>query len=155
MIETVSISSTNVAGAAARPAPPSRPRQEPQSEPVMTAAGVAARIRIDNKLDIAILEFRATDTGDVVNQYPTKAQIQAFGRAAELDARREAAEARAEAAEPAEASAYVPQDNGAEVSETPEAVTAPATASVAPAASSYTPTGAPVGTAEVTTEQTV
>lgn len=44
------------------------------------------RIRIDNQLDMAIIEYRSAE-GDVVHQYPTEAQIQAFSRAAEIEAR--------------------------------------------------------------------
>lgn len=49
---------------------------------------ISSRIRVDNLLDLAILEFRASETGDVVRQYPTESQIRAFQRASELDARR-------------------------------------------------------------------
>ncbi len=52
-----------------------------QSSPV----GVP-RIRIDNQLDMAIIEYRSAE-GEVVHQYPTEAQIQAFSRAAEIEAR--------------------------------------------------------------------
>lgn len=48
---------------------------------------ISSRIRMDNQLDMAILEFRSSDTGDVVRQYPTESQIRAFQRAAELEAR--------------------------------------------------------------------
>lgn len=52
-----------------------------QSSPVGTP-----RIRIDNNLDMAIIEYRSAE-GDIVHQYPTEAQIQAFSRAAEIEAR--------------------------------------------------------------------
>lgn len=48
---------------------------------------ISSRIRMDNQLDMAILEFRSSETGDVVRQYPTESQIRAFQRAAELEAR--------------------------------------------------------------------
>ena len=38
---------------------------------------VSSRIRVDNLLDMAILEFRAAETGDVIRQYPTESQIRA------------------------------------------------------------------------------
>ena len=50
---------------------------------------ISSRVRVDNLLDIAILEFRAAETGDVIRQYPSESQIRAFQRASELDARRE------------------------------------------------------------------
>lgn len=121
----------------------------------MTAAGVTSRIRIDNKLDIAILEIRASDTGDVVNQYPTKAQIQAFGRAAELDARREAVETQAEGdtGVTADAPEAAVADSGVDVPDTVTTAEAAPAPAAAPAA--YTDTGAAVTAAPATTEQTI
>ena len=56
----------------------------------------SSRIRVDNFLDLAILEVRSQETGDIIRQYPTERQIEAFQRAAELDSRRsEAAESNA------------------------------------------------------------
>lgn len=48
----------------------------------------SSRIRVDNFLDLAILEVRSQETGDIIRQYPTERQIEAFQRAAELDSRR-------------------------------------------------------------------
>jgi len=45
---------------------------------------VSLRVRVDNDLNKAILEVRSNDTGEVVAQYPSAAQIRAFQRAAEL-----------------------------------------------------------------------
>lgn len=61
----------------------------PPPQPPSTGA---ARIRIDNQLNMAIIEYRSNETGDVVRQYPTEAQIQAFSRASELEIRRVAQE---------------------------------------------------------------
>jgi len=47
---------------------------------------VSLRVRVDNQLNKAILEVRSNDTGEVVEQYPSPAQIRAFQRAAQLQA---------------------------------------------------------------------
>lgn len=47
---------------------------------------ISSRIRVDNLLDLAILEYRSQE-GEVIRQFPTQGQIQAFQRAAELDTR--------------------------------------------------------------------
>jgi len=44
---------------------------------------------MDNLLDLAILEFRSAETGDVIRQFPTERQIAAFQQAAELDTSQE------------------------------------------------------------------
>jgi hypothetical protein len=49
---------------------------------------------MDNLLDMAILEYRDIDNGDILRQYPSESQIRAFQRAAELE---EKGAARAEA----------------------------------------------------------
>ncbi len=56
----------------------------------------SSRIRVDNFLDLAILEVRSQETGDVIRQFPNERQIAAFQRAEELSARRaaDAADAR-------------------------------------------------------------
>ncbi len=48
-------------------------------------AFLVSRIRMDNLQNVAIIEVRARDTGEVVNQYPTEEQIRAIKRAAELE----------------------------------------------------------------------
>jgi hypothetical protein len=61
---------------------------------------VSSTIRVDNLQNVAILEYRS-ENGEVVQQYPTQSQIQAFRRAEHLQKVREearAAEARAAAA---------------------------------------------------------
>lgn len=61
------------------------------SEPAQAPGGAGLlRIRVDTLLNKAILEQRSAETGDVVRQYPTEAQIRAFQRAAELEQRSEA-----------------------------------------------------------------
>ena len=47
---------------------------------------VSLRIRVDATLNKAILEIRSNDTGEVVQQYPSAAQIRAFQRAAQIQA---------------------------------------------------------------------
>lgn len=49
---------------------------------------VSSRVRVDNLQNVAILEYRSSE-GDVVRQYPTEAQIQAFKRAERIAAHRE------------------------------------------------------------------
>lgn len=63
------------------------------SSAVSASNFVSSRIRVDNLLDLAILEFRSGDTGDVIRQYPTESQIRAFQRADEADARHAAEKA--------------------------------------------------------------
>jgi hypothetical protein len=48
---------------------------------------VGSRIRMDNNLDMAIMEFRSVETGDILRQYPSEPQIRAFQRAASTEAR--------------------------------------------------------------------
>lgn len=52
---------------------------------------ISSRIRVDTELDKAILEFRSSETGDVIRQYPTESQIRAFQRASQIAAEKEAA----------------------------------------------------------------
>ncbi len=68
-------------------------RNEPVTEPVSRIeiepalpqnSFTTSSIRVDNLLDLAILEFRASDTGDILRQYPTEQQLQSFQRAAQL-----------------------------------------------------------------------
>ncbi len=40
----------------------------------------STRIRMDNFLDLAIIEIRSSETGDVIRQFPTEKQIEAFKR---------------------------------------------------------------------------
>lgn len=58
-----------------------------------TGEYLASRIRVDNLQNRAILEYRSTKTGEVVQQYPTEYQIRAFQqaeRAAQATREREA-----------------------------------------------------------------
>lgn len=50
--------------------------------------GTRLYVRIDSAAERAILEVRASETGEVVNQYPSEAQIKAFQRAEKLAASR-------------------------------------------------------------------
>ncbi len=70
-------------------------RQQPQAGVSASTSGdadashfdpanfVSSRIRVDNLQNVAILEYRSSRTGEVVRQYPTQSQIQAFKRAAQ------------------------------------------------------------------------
>lgn len=87
MIDAVSNVSVNVGAAqksASRTAAPAVMTKEATPAPQPPSVG-SFHIRMDNQLDMAIIEYRAADTGDVVRQYPTEAQIQAFSRAAETE----------------------------------------------------------------------
>ncbi len=44
---------------------------------------INSRVRVDNLMDVAILEFRNSG-GEVIRQYPSKAQLRWYERAAEL-----------------------------------------------------------------------
>lgn len=46
---------------------------------------VTSRIRVDSLQNVAILEYRSFDTGEILRQYPTEGQIQAFKRAQALE----------------------------------------------------------------------
>lgn len=88
MIEAVGTSTANLA--ALRNASQSSVAASFVAAPVADSNSkffISSRVRMDNLLDIAILEFRATDTGDIIRQYPTENQIRAFQRASELDTR--------------------------------------------------------------------
>jgi uncharacterized FlaG/YvyC family protein len=71
------------------------------------------RIRVDNSLDRAIIEVRSSESGKVIRQYPTEAQLRAFARAQELDSARKSTEQLSEA----------PEGNGGAAA--PEAAPAP------------------------------
>ncbi len=91
MIDAVSNTSSVSAGVTQRSVPqasaPSAGGATLQAAISVQASPVGTpRIRIDNTLDMAIIEYRSAE-GDVVHQYPTEAQIQAFSRAAETEAR--------------------------------------------------------------------
>lgn len=55
----------------------------PPSEPAARASAelVSSHIRVDNLQNVAILEYRSSQTGEVVRQYPSQSQIDAFRRA--------------------------------------------------------------------------
>lgn len=87
----------------------------------------SSRIRVDNYLDMAILEVRSTDTGDVIRQYPSEYQIRAFQRASEITSRSQSTSEKA-----ARAEALLQQEY--ETSDVSETSSAPAPTSTAPAA---------------------
>ena len=57
------------------------------SEPVERAEGafINSRVRVDNLLNVAILEYRNSG-GEVIRQYPSKSQLRGYERAAQLNA---------------------------------------------------------------------
>lgn len=91
MIDAVNNISANAASTqksaaqASRSQPAADVLTKKQPAPQAPSTAASAHIRIDNQLDMAIIEYRSSDTGDVVRQYPTEAQIQAFSRAAETE----------------------------------------------------------------------
>ena len=93
---------------------------------------VTSSIRVDNLQNVAILEYRSSRTGEVVQQYPTQSQIDAFKRAESIQAERKASAPHHEAAPQAE-------HNGGETAAAAPAVHTPAPAPSAPVSSS--PTG--------------
>ncbi len=48
---------------------------------VARAPYVSPYISVDTNFDRAVLQIRDSDTGDVLNQYPTESQLQAYKRA--------------------------------------------------------------------------
>ena len=59
----------------------------PVSESVLQIADmnfVSSSIRVDNLQNVAILEYRSSRTGEVLQQFPTQAQIEAFKHAEQL-----------------------------------------------------------------------
>jgi glutamate-1-semialdehyde aminotransferase len=48
--------------------------------------GTRLAVRLDSAAQRAILEVRSSETGEVVNQYPSEAQMRAFQQAARLEA---------------------------------------------------------------------
>lgn len=112
--------------APARSAPPP-PQPAPAAAPsVQPSSQGSLRIRVDNQLDIAILEYRSSESGEVVNQYPTEAQVKALTRGAELETRPVATAA--------------PETTSAEV---PEVGFTGVTSSASGSESSFTPTVTP------------
>lgn len=102
------------------------------------------RVRVDNEIDLAILELRSMDSGDVLQQYPTEAQIQAFLRASDLEARQNVEAAaqsssgsgQASTSGPAPSTASPSNSSSQQVTSTTGAPAAPAptgTAGIAPA----------------------
>jgi hypothetical protein len=83
MVETVN--TLSVSNAPARSAPQAAAvlsGQADVSAPDTSSVDfVASRIRVDNLQNVAILEYRSGRTGEVVRQYPTQVQIQAFHQA--------------------------------------------------------------------------
>ena len=62
------------------------------AESAQTAPGqgfVSSSIRIDNLQNVAILEYRS-EKGEIIQQYPTQSQIDAFKRAADLQSQGQA-----------------------------------------------------------------
>ena len=59
----------------------------PVSESILPIADlnfISSSIRVDNLQNVAILEYRSSKTGEVLQQFPTQAQIEAFKHAEQL-----------------------------------------------------------------------
>ena len=111
----------------------------------MPKLGTRLYVRIDSAAERASLEVRASETGEVVNQYPSEAQIKAFQRAEKLAAARDAQEANRAVSDAARNAEPVQQQQAQQTRDipTPEPVdvqfTAPASSAsgvIAPSASS-------------------
>lgn len=85
MIDAVSTLSS--VKATLRPSVQSQTSYSGSSSTASRNAFLVSRIRMDNLQNVAIIEVRTRDTGEVVNQYPTEDQIRAIKRAAELEER--------------------------------------------------------------------
>ena len=152
MIEAVGTSSVNLA--ALRSASQSVVVASFAAAPVAAEASSkvyfnSSRIRMDNLLDLAIIEVRASETGDVVRQYPTESQIRAFQRASELDTR-QADASHAQAQQEAllqQAETAVPVST-APAPSTPTPAPAPAPAPQVSTAPAPTPSSAPASTSD-------
>ena len=71
------------------------PAPEPKLENNLPEPGTGfttSTIRVDANLDLAILEFKSSETGDILRQYPTESQIADYQRAAQLEAQKEVRE---------------------------------------------------------------
>lgn len=137
----------------------------PALEPLETSGNsltdfTISNIRLDNTLDLVILEFRSFETGDVIRQFPTEGQIQQFERVAELEnsitARQEftsefieGGSAPLGAANPVVTAA----DQAAGFNATPETGPSPAPLPEAPAPSANTDASSPVNFTAGTPEQ--
>lgn len=75
-----------------KPVEAPEPKLESNNIPKPQRDYVVANIRVDVDLDMAILEFKSLETGDIVRQYPTEKQLAGYQRAAQLEARRDARE---------------------------------------------------------------
>lgn len=116
MIETVGTSSVQSTAVRAQPAASASSRAV---EPVSKANEffVSSRIRVDNLLDIAILEYRDGGSGEVIRQYPSEFQIRGYQRAQELQAEKAAASVDvSDTSSPAPARAEAPKASVASVS---------------------------------------
>lgn len=122
------------------------PRVTPQASApvpaVSSSSSIAAeqsyassRIRVDNYLDMAILEVRSTDTGDVIRQYPSEYQIRAFQRASEISSRSDSSSEKAARAEALLQQEYDGGSDAAETSSVSVVSSAPVFTSTAPAPS--------------------
>lgn len=110
------------------------PVQAPSPPPeVQSSSQGAMRIRVDNHLNMAIIEYRSSE-GEIMHQYPTEAQVKAIARAAELEDTRTTVPVEAEA-ETADVAPQVSADTSdADVPAVPSFAPAPAaTAAAAPA----------------------
>jgi hypothetical protein len=125
-------------------------RSKPQSVAASASVGAAAprgggflssRIRVDNLQDVVFLEYRSSD-GEVVEQYPTQGQIEAFKRAEHLLTQRQST------AQAEQTARYTVKDMGSREAAAPRApqprheavrtpAPAPATASPSEGARAY------------------
>lgn len=87
IIDTPSVSAPPLRSAPQQAATPAPQQQQASVAPLPDFT--VSSIRVDNHLDLAILEFKSAETGDVVRQYPTEKQIAGYERAAQLETNKE------------------------------------------------------------------
>ena len=129
-------------------------RSSPQSANPFSAASIAnpsnfvsSRVRVDNLQNVAILEYRSAD-GNVVQQYPTEAQIQAFKTAERLATEHTQNVSLEHIAAPSSSpggktTSVASSGASASVSASAAASRVPTTSDIVAAAASYSPPAAP------------
>lgn len=93
MIEAVnsSIAASVIARSANGQQATAQPTVVTTAEPVREVARapfVSPYISVDTNFDRAILQIRDSDTGDVLNQYPSESQLEAYRRAQQVEPQR-------------------------------------------------------------------
>ena len=104
MVEVLNISSvsTNTSSKSNSVSDVVAPSYVNNQDEAQTSKGyVSSSIRVDNLQNVAILEYKSSETGEIKEQYPTQKQIEAFKSAQKLQDQRmeQASSERANAAQ--------------------------------------------------------